>query len=417
MHNDLRFEQAVSFARDLVRIPSISGEEEAVARRVADELKRLRFDDVWVDEIGNVLARVRGRDHGPSIMLSSHLDVVDVGDLGQWEYAPFSGEIVDGYLHGRGSTDCKGPLALQTYAAASFLKSRPSGDIYIAHTVLEERGSWGMAHVMEHGDIHPLAVIIGEATAGDICIGHRGRAELLITIRGKAAHASAPHRAHNPIDFLPSVLSELRTFAERLPSHAVLCDPTLVPTIVETWPRSPNMVPEEVRIVVDWRMLPANTVEALRTYLQNRIGDVAGYNVDVREVSETKRAYTGLQRTGQISTAGFLLSDSHPLVQAAVKAVQASTGVTPVARPWTFGTDGCYSCGVYGVPTIGYAPGQEMEAHTNHERLHLEAARTAYNAYPALIRELQQALAADALSDAHLDGRSDHLFIHNPDNS
>jgi succinyl-diaminopimelate desuccinylase len=88
MDRNMKFERAIAFGCELIRIPSLSGEEGAVAKRVVDELKLLKFDDVWIDEIGNVLARVRGRNREPSIMLNSHLDVVDAGAPAQWEYPP-----------------------------------------------------------------------------------------------------------------------------------------------------------------------------------------------------------------------------------------------------------------------------------------------------------------------------------------
>ena len=404
MHHRVNFEDAVAFARDLIRIPSISGDEGAVAECVLNELKKLRFDEVWIDEVGNVLAHLRGKDHAPSIMLCSHLDVVDAGDPAKWEYAPFGAEIADGYLHGRGAMDCKGPLALQTYAAASLLDSRPVGDIYLCFTVLEESGSWGMAHFLEHGGIRPAAVILGEATAGDICIGHRGRKELMIKISGKSAHASAPDRGCNPIDCLPPVLDVLRNFVERLPSHRILAQSTLVPTVIETWPRSRNMIPEEVRIVIDWRTLPVgegeDIVESLEAFMRNQLKAEIGDKLRIQEIEEKKRMYTGLERTGRISTASFLLSDSHPLVRGAVQAVRAATGITPAARPWKFGTDGGCSCGIYGIPTIGYAPGLEAHAHTNRERLHLDAARIAFDTYPMLMRGLQQTLATGTSQDS-----------------
>jgi putative selenium metabolism hydrolase len=417
MHRDVTFESAIAVAHDLVRIPSISGEEGAAAQRVMSEFKLLRFDDVWADEIGNVFARVKGRGEAPAIMLSSHLDVVDAGDRSDWEYPPYDGQIIGGYLHGRGAVDCKGPLALQTYAAASLLDSRPAGDVYVVHTVLEECGSWGMAQVMEQLADRISAVILGESTAGDICIGHRGRIELMITIRGKSAHASAPDLACNPVEMLPAVLAALHKYSECLPSHPVLPRSTLVPTVIETWPLSHNMVPEEVRIVVDWRTLPLgerSTIEGLQAFLQSQLQEDwarsgAGWSISVHEVSTRQRAYTGWERTMPISTHGFVLPESHPVVEAAVQAVSSVTGRKPAVRPWTFGTDGGYPCGLYGIPTIGYGPGNESYSHTNRERLDLESARSTYECYPALVHQLHQVLAGDGLVEAAAAG--EHLFL------
>ncbi|HSH44406.1 MAG TPA: M20/M25/M40 family metallo-hydrolase, partial [Longimicrobiales bacterium] len=144
--DSLTFDAAIGFAADLIRIPSPPGGEEAVAARVLEEYRRLAFDDAWTDEVGNAIGLIRGRGEAPAVMLSSHLDVVDPGDPGDWEHPPYAGVVADGYLHGRGAMDIKGPLAIQTYAAARVAGDgeRPPGDVIVAHTVLEERGGWGM---------------------------------------------------------------------------------------------------------------------------------------------------------------------------------------------------------------------------------------------------------------------------------
>jgi acetylornithine deacetylase/succinyl-diaminopimelate desuccinylase-like protein len=80
-----------------------------------------------------------------------------------------------------------------------------------------------------------------------------------------------------------------------------------------------------------------------------------------------------------------------PIVRAALHAVTATTSTTPAVRPWTFATDGGHTCGIHGIPTIGYAPGEERFAHTNRERLELESARVAWAAYPQLIAAVQNA--------------------------
>jgi succinyl-diaminopimelate desuccinylase len=254
MTPELTFERAIGFAQDLIRLPSPPGSEGEVAARVMRELIALGFHDVRHDDVGNVIGVARGRGEKPPIMLSSHLDIVDIGEPASWEYAPYGGVVAGGFLHGRGAMDIKGPLAIQTYAAAHFIADPGPGDVVIAHTVLEERGGWGMAHLMATGEIVPGAVIIGESTDGDICIGHRGRAELIIELRGVAGHASAPERAQNPLAALPAVLSALEHFAASLDSDGPLGRSTAAPTMVETLPRSRNVIPDRARIVLDWRV-------------------------------------------------------------------------------------------------------------------------------------------------------------------
>ncbi|MFT5435335.1 MAG: succinyl-diaminopimelate desuccinylase [Myxococcota bacterium] len=167
---DATFDNAIEFARELIRIPSLPGDEGTLAKRLAGEMTALGFEGVASDDLGSVYGVIRGGGDAPAVMLSCHLDMVAVGDESEWEVPPLEGAVKDGYLHGRGAMDIKGPLALQTYVAASMAGSA-SGDIIVAHTVLEERGGWGMQHLVESGAVEPAAVIIGESTQGDI----RGR--------------------------------------------------------------------------------------------------------------------------------------------------------------------------------------------------------------------------------------------------
>lgn len=391
------FGAAIAFARDLIRIPGAPGAEGEVAERVRREMESLGFDDVWVDGAGNVIGRIRGSARSPAVMLNSHLDVVDIGEADSWEHGPYSGDVADGFLHGRGAMDIKGPLAIQTCAAATFVGAPLASDLYVAHTVLEERGGWGMEHLMQAGEVRPDVVILGEATNGDICIGHRGRAELVVEIEGRAGHASAPERALNPIELLPRVVPALTQFSQGLGSSDVLGRSTATPTAIETLPRSRNVIPDRVRIVLDWRVLPGLTreaaVENVRAALRAAIPDPAPWSLHVRFETENQRTWTGLTRDRVMFTPGYLLAPEHPVVRAAVDVVARETGRTPRARPWTFATDGGHSCGVHGVPTIGYAPGEERHAHTNRERLALDDAERAFAAYPALIRAVRDAIA------------------------
>lgn len=393
---DLSFDRVISFARDLIRIPSPPGGEGDVADRVRRELEALAFDDVWTDEVGNVIGRIAGRGDAPAVMLCSHLDVVDVGDPAGWEYPPFGGVVADGFLHGRGAMDIKGPLAIQLYAAAHFVEHRPPGDIVVAFTVYEERGGWGMAHLMNAGRVRPGAVILGEATAGDVCIGHRGRAELVVELHGVAAHASAPDRARNPLGALSTLIPALEEFAAGLGSDPVLGRATLAPTRVETLPRSNNVIPDLARVTVDWRILPGATADQvlrdLQSFLAPRVRLPEGCRLEVRFSVDRQRTYTGREEERRLFTPGYLISPDHPVVAAAAETIQRETGRRPALRPWTFATDGGHACGVHGIPTIGFAPGEERFAHTNRERLELASARTVYEAYPAVVRAVQGVL-------------------------
>lgn len=398
------FENALAFAADLIRIPSLPGEEDVVAARVMEEMEALGFDSVRSDALGSVIGVIAGRGGAPPVMVSSHLDMVAAGDPAEWEYPPFGGLIADGCLHGRGAMDIKGPLALQTYAAAS-LRGEAAGDIIVAHTVFEERGGWGMARLMESGEVKPAAVIIGEATHGDIALGHRGRAELEVRIHGLAGHASAPERAHNALDLVPAVLDGVRELGGRQERDGMLGHASLIATGIDVLPESRNVIPDRVTVALDWRVLPGDTADSLVARVEEAVARAVGARAggipeglrwEVRMGKAMQRSYTGETAERTLLTPGFLLEKRHPVARAAADAVgrRGESGSADM-RPWKFATDGGWSCGVHGVPTIGFAPGEERFAHTNSERLDVEEARWAFSRYPGLIRAVQAAVSPE----------------------
>jgi putative selenium metabolism hydrolase len=391
------FDNALRFAADLIRIPGLPGQEGDVARRVREEMEALGLADVRVDDAGNVIGVAGGRGVAPPALLNCHLDVVAEGNHAEWEVPPFSGEVRDGYLHGRGAMDIKGPLALQTYAAASMMGQAP-GDVIVAHTVLEERGGLGMKHLLESGAVEPGVVIIGEATHGDLCIGHRGRAEVEVAISGIAGHASVPERARNALDLIGDVLAAIRDLADRQESDPVLGRSSLVATMIDVLPQSRNVIPDSAVVTIDWRILPgdddASLMARVRAAIDQRIAELPdGLACEVRMASELQRTYTGLQEDRDLLTPGFLMPADDPVVVAGAEAVGRRDGEGAAKiRPWQFATDGGWSRGVHGIPTVGFAPGEEHYAHTNRERIDVEEARWGFGRYPALISAVQSAL-------------------------
>ena len=397
--SEASFARALSFAQDLIRIPGLSGEERAVAHRVKQEMEALKLDDVRIDDAGNVIGVARGRGEAPPVLLNCHLDVVAAGDASEWEYPPYGGVVDGGYLHGRGAMDIKGQLAIQTHAAAGLAGSSP-GDVIVAHTVHEERGGLGMKSMLESGAVAPQLVVIGEATAGDVCIGHRGRSEVEIVIRGVAGHASAPERASNALDLVGDALAAVGALADLQPSDPVLGASTVVATAVDVLPESRNVIPDHVVITLDWRILPGDTdrslVRRVEEALQHRKSELPeGLSWEVRIATEEQTTWTGLTELRKQHTPGFLVAPDHPVVTAAAHAVGRRAALGPArVRPWRFATDGGWSSDVHGILTMGFGPGKESYAHTNRERLDLDEARWSFERYPEMVVAAQRAMAS-----------------------
>ena len=216
-----------------------------------------------------------------------------------------------------------------------------------------------------------------------------------------AGHASAPERARNAISLLPPVLEVVAEITGDQPSDPVLGAASMVPTMIDVLPESRNVIPDRVVVTLDWRILPGVTREALvdrvrvalDAALDGRVPEGLSWSVEM--ATEHQECFTGLASEKNLLTPGFLMDAAHPVVEAAARAVgRREDPEGPAAvRPWTFATDGGWSCGVHGIPTIGFAPGEERHAHTNTERLDLAEAEWAFDRYPVLILAMQAALS------------------------
>jgi acetylornithine deacetylase/succinyl-diaminopimelate desuccinylase-like protein len=207
-----------------------------------------------------------------------------------------------------------------------------------------------------------------------------------------------PARAHNALDLLGDVLAGIRDLAEDQPSDPILGASSLIATMVDVLPESRNVIPDSAVVTIDWRILPGSDDEMLenrvREAISARIPETPeGLKWEVRMAIERQRTYTGLVEDRNLLTPGFLMSADDPMILAAAEAVGTRQGQGPaVIRPWKFATDGGWSCGVHGIPTVGFAPGEERFAHTNRERMDVEEARWGFERYPLLIAAVQKAL-------------------------
>jgi len=166
----------IAFTQKLLQTPSMSCHEEAVCRLSVAEMERLGYDRTDIDGAGNAIGIVKGADpDAPVIALNSHLDHVDPGEPGLWEHDPYSGDIADGKIYGRGASDTKGAFAVQVYALAVLKRMglKPKGDVYVTGVVMEEVGGFGTRYFLEHTDRKPDCVILGEGTENNIKLGHR----------------------------------------------------------------------------------------------------------------------------------------------------------------------------------------------------------------------------------------------------
>jgi len=372
-----------AFAQKLVQTPSISGQEQEVAGLIVKEMGKLAYDEVFTDDMGNVVGTIKGSGQGKNVMLNSHMDHVDPGNPDKWKCEPYGGTIAGGYLHGRGSCDMKGPLASQIYAAALIknLGLPHRGDIIVSCVVQEEPAECvGMAYLCDvtfaRREIKVDSVVIGEPSDLKFIQGQKGRVELEVTTVGRTSHGSAPWHGKNAVYKMLPVISKVQNFDATLPTHELLGKSLITLTIISCSPGRLSIIPDLCTVSLDRRLTPGETVEQALAQVETILEatgredpDFQGF-VRVREVEEV--SYTGMKTLARKIMLPWLTSAEHPVAVQAYAAL-SELGQKPECDYWYFGTDGSHTAGVLGIPTIGYGPGEEGVIHTPEERISLDA--------------------------------------------
>jgi putative selenium metabolism hydrolase len=382
-------EAMVKFLQELVRIPSLSTHEEAVAIRLAEEMRRVGFTQVWTDRIGNVVGRV-GNGQGPTLLFDGHMDVVDVGESRRWPHPPYAGAIENGILYGRGSCDMKGGLAAMVYAVKALLDTgmELAGNLYVVGVVQEEPCEGLAVRVLiEEEGIQPDLVILAEPSNLQVRLGHRGRIEMQVKVRGKAAHASAPSLGNNAIHSAARLIFGIELLAARLATDPFLGQGTVAVTEITSQAASRNALPECCTFYIDRRLTLGETERKALAEVQNIINtEEVDAEVTITEYRAT--SYTGYDCQARNVFPAWVMPEDHPLVQATLRSVRDTLGYRPRVGRWTFSTDGAYTAGMANIPTVGLGPGEERYAHTQNEQIRLNDVVDAARVYARLAMEL-----------------------------
>jgi succinyl-diaminopimelate desuccinylase len=372
----------VGFARRLIQIPSLPGHEAEVAALLKAEMERLDLDEVTTDRVGNVIGWVR-KGNGPSLMFNGHMDHVDPGDPAGWSHPPYAGDLDEEELWGRGSVDMKGPLAAMIYAAGLAKQHNLllPGDLCVACVVMEEVGGLGTQALLSH--LKPSLAVVGEPSNGGLMRGHRGRVELAARVAGRSVHGSVPEQGINPHYALARFLMRLETLPMR--QDPVFGASSVAPTLYRTDQTSANVTPGEAQLTLDWRNVPGETseqiIERLTPLLAECLPPGAESHVGVK--SQQLTTYTSHVEDFPSIFPSFALPVDHPLLGAAQRILSKTLGRSVPVGIWHFATDGGHLMAA-GVPTIGFGPGDPALAHTNRERLPLEALVEGVAGYLAL---------------------------------
>jgi len=394
----------------LVRVPSISGsdEENSVQAELAAHLVAEDIDvDHWQIALPETLAaadfpgsevrradawglvgRLAGRGDGRSLMINAHVDVVPPGQPGNWQTAPaFSGRIFGDQLYGRGACDMKGGLVSALWALRALRRAAVplAGDLLLACVQGEEDGGLGTYATLQRG-WRADACVIPEPTGLGLVPAAAGSLTFRLSVPGRATHASTRLSGVSAIEnFWPvwSALAELErrrnTAVDPLMTRWPIAYPLSIGTVqAGDWPSS---VPDQ--LVAEGRLGVAldEPVESARAELEGAVRSACEADPWLRDHPVAVDWYGGQFASGRLPAGSDLLARvraAHSAVtQAVTRAPQETYGVP-------YGSDLRLMCGLGGVPTVHYGPGDPALAHGPDERVPLSEVATAARALAVL---------------------------------
>ena len=375
-------QDVVTLLQQLVRIPSVNPDN-APGTDLTGEERIATFLAGWLESIGaevvleeifpgrpNLIARFAPLDGRPRILLGPHLDTVGVGGM---TIAPFSGEIREGKVWGRGASDTKGPMAAMLWALhenQEILADLPIAVDFVAF-MGEESCQWGSKDfVKRHGKDYQFA-LVGEPTS--LQVVHVTKGSLWATLRatGKAAHSSQPERGENAILKMARALDcldhhlggKLATFV-----HPVLGHATMNVGMISGGSR-PNIVPDLAEAIIDIRITPALSAQGGALKLLAETIEFHDLPIEIIQPHENPPMETAAD---------------HPMI---LKLLEITATTRLAGAPW-FSDAAHLSHG--GVPSVCIGPGSIDQAHTVDEFITLTDLQEGAGFFSSFVRSLAQ---------------------------
>ena len=376
----------ISFVQRAIQTKSFTDGEGELAQLIKNEMEKLDFTEVLIDSTGNVIGKM---GNGPMIIhFDSHMDTVQVNDEDEWEVPPFSGEIKDGYIWGRGSVDMKSALCASVYAAA---KAKSLGylegkTVVVTGTVCEEYcDGENLKHLYNELALKPEYCVICEPSDNIITLEHKGKAQVRIITHGVSAHGSAPEKGINAVYEMADIIKSVEALNHSL--HKVgQPHGTIVLSDISSVSASLNAVPSECAIYLDRRLALGETLEQVRIEMDQLIdGKRATWEIGtLRHTSWTGKAlvYEPMHNP-------WIIEKDHGLTKSLISAYETVVGTaTEKFDFWDFGTNAITPVAM-GIPTIGFGPGEYKLAHMRDEKCAISKITEACDVYCELIRELK----------------------------
>ena len=385
MKSDKRIKsETVSFSRELVQTPSLSGQEKGVAALVQKKMLELGFDEVSMDKYGNVVGRVIGekRSEGSKrVLFDGHMDIVSTGDLSKWSHDPFDAEVEGGKMYGRGACDMKSGISATIHAVGCMGRDF-SGEAVVSASIGEEvMEGYALINVLEA--VKPDYVVLAEPTGLNINRGHRGRAGIVVTSTGKTCHTARPEMGRNAVYGIIPAIQAIREM--KLPSDVDLGEGSieLLDIVSSPFP-SLSQVPEKCVARFDRRVVVGETQDSVLVDMNKCLEKIS--DVEVSYNQGKIDCFTGEKIEAPDFRPGWVFPESHDIVVKSRRSLEKA-GINPSVLIGRGCVNGSASGGLYNIPTIVFGPGSKM-SHAIDEYIEIKEIERSVDGFKAIATAL-----------------------------
>ena len=375
MSAPLNLDDPIELTRELVAIDTVNppGDEAACATALRGALEAAGFQVGWHpfgERRVNLVARVGGTPERKPICFTGHMDTVPLG-AAAWRHDPFSGELADGRLYGRGTSDMKSGIAAFVVAAAGLgRRLEGTAGVELVITGGEETGCQGAVSLARQAGALGTAgaIVVAEPTANYPLVGHKGVVWLRIRVKGVTAHGSMPEQGENAIYKAARVVAALERLEVSATAHPLMGRATLNVGTIQGG-LNINSVPDETVITVDIRTVP----DLDHAEIVDRVRQMVGPEAEVETILDVGPVFS---------------EPGGDWIQRVFELAAAAAGERPVARTVPYFTDaGALKAAYGGPPAVILGPGEPHMAHQTDEYCRVDRIHAAVHLYRDIIAD------------------------------
>lgn len=320
----------------------------------------------------NLIMSTHDWELGP-LVIHGHMDTIPVGPRESWTYDPFGGELVDGKIYGRGSSDMKGPLSAVAESMLLYADEKHDTPLVMLVTSDEESGCLGAEEVAKNGILQGVKYgVCAEPTELNVLVGERGMFWSKVVTKGKAAHGSRPEEGLNAIELCIKALQILKEKDYPYEEDTMMGRYTLGVGMIRGGIKI-NVVPDRCQAHLDMRLVKGQTIESVTAEMKSRLAE-AGLSdyVEIEYIHGKPAVITPI--------------DSE-IVTISLEAVESVTGNRPTPTAATYGTDCSVLQPKIGITNVICGPGSITQAHQSNEYIRVDQLLQSVDVYLKIARK------------------------------